>query len=89
LSITLPILLVGLEPDDHTPIVDISQTRFGEAKEITGKGKSDNRWRIVNGFIGGRAMTEIGPDSDIGPTLGPDAAELEDAEESEPTEPND
>lgn len=70
LSITLPILVAGLEPDDETPIVDLRQCRFKKISEITGKGRSDNRWRIVNGYLGGQPMASIGPDSDTGPTVG-------------------
>jgi hypothetical protein len=66
LSITLPILLIGMEPDEDTPIVDVSQTQFPAVKEITGKGKNPNLWRVVNGWAGGRDMSDIGPDSPIG-----------------------
>jgi hypothetical protein len=69
LSITLPIVLVGLEPDVDTPIVDVSQTGFQKIGEITGKKKSDNLWRIVNGWVSGAQMATIGPQSPIGPTV--------------------
>lgn len=69
LSITLPILLIGLEEDSETTIVDISKCRFASIREITGKGKTDNRWRIVNGYIQGKDMSEIGPESPTGPKL--------------------
>lgn len=69
LSITLPILLVGFEPDEGTQIVDVSQSQFAEIGEITGKKKSDNLWRVVNGWANGRPMAEIGPDSEVGPKI--------------------
>lgn len=73
LSITLPILLAGLEPDANTPVVDISQCQFANAKQITGKGGVLNRWRIVNGYLTGVPMSQIGPNSPTGPILDPDA----------------
>jgi hypothetical protein len=78
LSITLPILLVGLEPDESTPVVDLSTAAFSSIGEITAKGKSANRWRIVNAIIAGEDIRTIGPHSPIGPTLGPDTSEVDD-----------
>jgi hypothetical protein len=69
LSITLPILLIGLESDADTKIVDISQCKFGGIKNITGRGKNANKWRIVNGYLNGTPMSDIGPDSPTGPML--------------------
>ena len=66
LSITLPILLIGLEPDENTAIVDVSLCKFNSFNEIVGKGHSENRWRIINGFLNGIPMEEIGPDSPLG-----------------------
>lgn len=68
LSITLPILLIGLELDDQTRIFDVSRSKFGPLgiKEITGKKKSDNLWRVVNGCVEGRQLKGIGPQSKIG-----------------------
>ncbi len=84
LSITLPILLVGLEPDDTTPVVDIKASQF-EIRKITGRGFSANRWRIVNGVIAGAPLANIGEQSDIGPTIDePDTAELDESEASTP-----
>jgi hypothetical protein len=78
LSITLPILLIGLDLDDDTPIIDVSTSKFGKLgiKEITGKKKSDNLWRVVNGCLSGRNIKGIGPQSRIGPRveLTPDEA---------------
>lgn len=80
LSITLPILLAGLSIDERTPIVDVSQTQFGSASAISGKGNVMNRWRIIHGYLNGIQMSNIGPHSPTGPTLTPDAltAETED-----------
>jgi hypothetical protein len=82
LSITLPILLIGVEPDDSTQIVDISTCGFNNVRDITGKGNELNRWRIVNGFLNGSLMSAIGPGSGIGPVI--NSQQL--AEESEDEE---
>lgn len=72
LSITLPILTIGLEPNEGTKIVDVSACRFPNIGYITGKNYSANKWRIVNGYLAGVPMMDIGPDSPIGPMLGDD-----------------
>lgn len=69
LSLTLPILMIGLEPDSATNIVDVSTTQFSSIKDITGKGKSENQWRIVNGYITGKTMSTINEHSPTGPVL--------------------
>jgi len=69
LSLTLPILMIGLDVDKETDVVDISQCQFESIKEITGKGKSDNQWRIVNGYLQDVPMHEIGKESPIGECL--------------------
>ncbi len=69
LSITLPILMIGLEPDDNTEIVDISKCNFSGIKEITGKGNASNKWRIVNGYLNKTPMNQIDPTSETGPML--------------------
>lgn len=69
LSITLPIMMVGLEQDENTEVVDVSRSKFEKIGDITGKGKSVNRWRIVNGYLAGKPIEEIGPNSEIGPQL--------------------
>jgi hypothetical protein len=66
LSITLPILLMGLEQDAETPVVDVSRCCFNGIKEVT---KAENRWRIVNGYMTKSDMATIGPKSDPGPML--------------------
>jgi len=67
LSITLPILVVGVMPGGKTPAIDLSKSRFRSVKELTGQGKTENRYRIINGLLGGQSMAKIGPDSDTGP----------------------
>lgn len=69
LSITLPIILAGIRPDKKTPIVDLRLCKFSNVKEITGKKKGENRWRIINGYLSGTPLNQIGPSSDIGPVL--------------------
>lgn len=66
LSITLPILMVGLGFNANTEFVDLSKTRF-LIEEITGRGRADNRWRIVHGYINGTSLKNIGPESETGP----------------------
>lgn len=68
LSITLPILLIGLDIDEQTPIFDVSKSKFRKEgiKSLTGKRKSDNLWRVVNGCLDGRKVTGIGPQSKVG-----------------------
>ncbi len=69
LSITLPILLIGMEPDEATTVVDVSESQFSGVGEITGKGQSDNLWRVMNGWASGMAISQIGPTSPIGPKV--------------------
>jgi restriction endonuclease BglII len=69
LSITLPILLIGLEQNAETAVVDVRTCQFSAFKEIVGKGNHENRWRIVNGYMQGVEMDQIGPKSDVGPIL--------------------
>lgn len=69
LSLTLPILMIGISPDEDTRIVDVSKCNFSGIGEITGKGNTANRWRIVNGYISGIPMEDIGPDSPTGDML--------------------
>jgi hypothetical protein len=78
LSITHPILLIGLEADSNTEIVDLTKTQFADSKRITGKGRSDNRWRIVNGWIDKTPLDQVSENSPIGPTLGDDTADADD-----------
>ncbi|WP_114793111.1 BglII/BstYI family type II restriction endonuclease [Niabella yanshanensis] len=84
LSITLPILLIGMEMEAGTPIVDTSTSGIarangliaGDIRNITARGKTANRYRIVNGFLNGAPVNTIYESSDTGPV-----ASLADPEE--------
>jgi hypothetical protein len=67
LSITLPILLIGVEPDKKTQTVDVSKTGFKNLKAITGKHQVPNRYRIVTAFLNKKSIEDINAHSDIGP----------------------
>lgn len=69
LSITLPIILAGLSPDENTPIIDVSKCGFKSFKEIIGKYKTENKWRIINGYLNGVPMSKINSKSPIGPMI--------------------
>lgn len=69
LSITLPIVLFGLEIDENTKIIDLSQTKFKNLKDIISSGNSKNKWRIINAIVEGHNLSDVGPDSDTGPML--------------------
>ena len=66
LSITLPILLIGLSAED-TETIDVSTSQFDGIKGPNGIGTKENRFRIINGFLEGTPITDIGPDSEPGP----------------------
>jgi hypothetical protein len=67
LSITLPILVIGVFPGLTTKIVDISKSRFAKVKDLTGKGKATNRYRLIHGLIAGSDISAIGIASEPGP----------------------
>lgn len=67
LSITLPILMLGLSPDADTEVLDISRSRFGEPKDFSSRGKgAANRSRVLNGLSRGLSVAELGPETDVG-----------------------
>lgn len=76
LSITLPILLIGVDIDKKTPLIDVSHSKFRGIKEITGKGKLNNRWRVIDAFFENRAIATIDESSPTGPTLEPSDDDL-------------
>lgn len=82
LSITLPILLIGVSVDEKTVVIDVSKSRFSGIKDITGKGKLENRWRVVNSYFQYQSIEEIGESSPTGATLGSTADEEADFEGS-------
>lgn len=68
LSITLPILVIGIEPDD-TPEFNVSKSGFKKIKDITSRGKSENRLKIVNGILENVAIEKINRKSPTGPLI--------------------
>ncbi len=80
LSITLPILIIGLEVGNSTKDHNIATTAIGKTGtgKITGKGMTANRYRIVNGLIAGVKIGSIGLTSPTGPMAAKkDTADLE------------
>jgi len=69
LSITLPIILMGLDADGETPVVDLSRSQFASVSALTARGAAANRWRVVHGWITGVPIEKIGPESETGPML--------------------
>ncbi|MEM9051382.1 MAG: BglII/BstYI family type II restriction endonuclease [Bacteroidota bacterium] len=66
LSITLPILMIGLKPGANTQIIDVSQSQFTTISDVTGRGNSDNLYRIVNESIANIPIQNISVNSPIG-----------------------
>jgi hypothetical protein len=71
LSITLPILVIGVEPDDGTTVVDLSEIGI-PLKKLTkkdGRRKSSehNRYRIANALFTGTDPYAVTVASDTGP----------------------
>jgi len=69
LSITLPILVIGIEPAKGTHTADVRQCQYPDIRSITGQGRASERWRIVNGYLAGTPMADISPVSPLGPTI--------------------
>jgi hypothetical protein len=79
LSITLPILVIGIYPDEKTPAYQLHQTKFQGIAEVK---KKSNPFRIVNGFLSQVSVEELGPDSPTGDLPQPiQPIKEEDAEE--------
>lgn len=72
LSITLPILMIGLDINAQTNIVNVSQANFPNIQAITGRGNTNNRYRIVNGLLAGDDIATIDGNSETGQIAGPD-----------------
>lgn len=70
LSITLPILVIGVEPDEDTQVVDLRVPRIPLSKLIR-KGSEKNRYRIIHALAEGRALHEVDEASDTGPMANP------------------
>jgi len=65
MSITHPILIIGIYPGKSTSTIDISKSMFTSVKKCH---ISDNKYRIVNGLLSGYSIQSIGPQSPIGIT---------------------
>lgn len=78
LSITLPILVIGLEVDSKTKKRDLRKCKFTRVKQVK---ETDNTWRIVNGYLEGKQMRSIGPNSPIGPKAERTSTKQEDADD--------
>lgn len=65
--LTLPVLVLGVEPADHTVQVDIRQSALPLDKKgrvtLTGR----NTYRIANAIFDGTPINEVGPRSPTGP----------------------
>tara|TARA_Y100001970_G_scaffold281640_1_gene392864 strand:- start:4341 stop:5033 length:693 start_codon:yes stop_codon:yes gene_type:complete len=64
-SITLPILLIGIESNKNE--IDVSMSGFNTLNELIGKNKKDNQRRLVNGLIENNKLNQINESSSIGP----------------------
>lgn len=65
MSITHPILIIGIYSGESTSIIDLSKSNFPSVGKCNSK---DNKYRIVNGLIAGQSIQKIGPESPIGIT---------------------
>jgi len=65
MSITHPILIIGISPGENTKIVDVSKAKFKSVKECN---SGDNKYRIVNGILSSTPIQQIGPQSSVGIT---------------------
>lgn len=80
LSISLPILIIGISDERQTAKIDVSRTRLSNGlASITGKGKSENRYRIVNGLLNNTKPSQITERSAVGPMAakGSDSADID------------
>ncbi|GAA5618257.1 hypothetical protein Brsp03_02413 [Brucella sp. NBRC 12951] len=70
LSITLPILVIGIEPDEDTQIVDLRQTKI-PLLQLTQRGSEKNRYRVVHALTNGADLQSVTSESDTGPMANP------------------
>jgi len=63
MSITHPILIIGIEPNEETQIINVSNSQFASAKKCH---KGDNKYRLVNGLLEGESVESISNQSKIG-----------------------
>jgi len=95
-SITLPILVVGLEPDDETATYDLTQCHLRPLTSndrsaigaFTAGGATENRYRVVSAIRAGTPPSDLTPDSPVGlmaGTAGPSLTAVPDDSEEMPT----
>ena len=63
MSITLPIVIIGIEPDEGTIIYNASNSLFTTPRNCH---IGDNKYRMVNGLLRGSPISSIGPTSAVG-----------------------
>ena len=63
MSITHPILIIGIKPGEESIIVDTSKSKFKSPRDCH---IGDNKYRIVNGILNGTNISSIGPNSKVG-----------------------
>ena len=75
LSITLPILVIGVEPDDETPLVDLRDCGISLAsltrKANKTRDSERNRYRVVEAVRTGRPLGPLTDQSETGPMASP------------------
>ena len=55
-----------MEEDQKTTRIDVKMSKFKEASDVNGKGKEENRLRIVNAIVDGTPINKVGGKSPIG-----------------------
>ena len=82
LSITLPILMIGLRLEQATPLIDVSHAALHEIgninRSITGRGRLTNKYRIIHSFLSDTPIAQVNDASETGPM-----ASLVEADEEE------
>lgn len=74
LSITLPILLLGLEYE-NAETIDLSRSHFDELDDVKGKGGHENQRRIVHAYLSDTPIEEVSSESEPGPEINPPPSE--------------
>jgi hypothetical protein len=71
LSLTLPILVIGVEADEHTPVIDLRQVAIPlerlTKKDTRAKRSETNRYRIVQAYYTGTDPHRVTERSEPGP----------------------
>lgn len=66
-QITIPILLIGIEIDNATAIIDLRTTGFRDYIRQISRGPEKNRLRIIDAFLNNRDYGTVDEDSPVGP----------------------